>query len=230
MPTPLLFGRSRYEALFSQTPNYSFLRVFGSACFVLLPRKDRTKLSARSVLCVFLGYSPTQKGYRCYDPVFRRLYVSCHVSFLERLPYFQFPPLTAPVSKKDLVHIDLFPFEVLSNEYISIVSPELVPSSSSVSPMAATPLSVYSPHPLFIYSHHKAPPSSVVSALAADPPASDDSDLATHQYPTRARHPPNMLGWFNTCFSASYHTFLSTIHSFLEPQSYKEACQDPHWV
>ncbi|GMP33945.1 hypothetical protein CsSME_00007039 [Camellia sinensis var. sinensis] len=52
MPTPLLSGRSPYEALFSQPPNYSLLRVFGSACFVLLPRKDRTKLSARSVIAV----------------------------------------------------------------------------------------------------------------------------------------------------------------------------------
>ncbi|CAL5322797.1 unnamed protein product [Camellia sinensis] len=111
MPTPILSGRSPYEALFSQLLNYSLLRVFGSACFVLLPHKDRTKLNVRSVLCVFLGYSPTQKGYRCYDPVSRRLYVSRYVSFLERLPYFQLPPVIAPISKEDLVHINPFSSE-----------------------------------------------------------------------------------------------------------------------
>ncbi|GMP22487.1 hypothetical protein CsSME_00000487 [Camellia sinensis var. sinensis] len=109
MRTPLFSGRSSYEALFSQIPNYSLLCVFGFACFVLLSLKDRTILSTRSVLCVFLGCSFTQKGYRYFDPVSRRLYVSRHVSFLERLPYFQLSPLTAPVSKEDLVHIDPFP-------------------------------------------------------------------------------------------------------------------------
>ena len=53
MPTPILSGHSPYEVLYSEIPNYSLLRVFGSACFVLLPQKDRTKLSPRSVLCVF---------------------------------------------------------------------------------------------------------------------------------------------------------------------------------
>ncbi|CAL5443960.1 unnamed protein product [Camellia sinensis] len=234
MPTPLLSGRSPYEALFSQPPNYSLLRVFGSACFVLLPRKDRTKLSARSVLCVFLGYSLTQKGYRCYDPVSRRLYVSRHVAFLERLSYFQLPPLTAPVSKEDLVHIDPFPSEVPSDEYISTVPPELIPSSPSALPLTTSPPSpspsLSSSPPLLVYSRRKAPPPLAVSTPAADPPASDDSDPAAHRYPPRARHPPKRLGWSNTCFSASYRTFLSAIHSFAEPQSYKEACQDPHWV
>ncbi|CAL5366510.1 unnamed protein product [Camellia sinensis] len=230
MPTPILSGRSPYEALFSQLLNYSLLRVFGSACFVLLPHKDRTKLSVRSVLCVFLGYSPTQKGYRCYDPVSRRLYVSRYVSFLERLPYFQLPPVIAPISKEDLVHIDPFSSEVPSDEYISTVPPELVSSSPPASPLAASPPLVCSPCPLLVYSRRKAPPPPIVSAPTANPPAAADSDPAAHQYPTRACHPPNRLGWSNTCFSASYRIFLSAIHSFSEPQSYKEACQDPHWV
>ncbi|GMQ10172.1 hypothetical protein CsSME_00053276 [Camellia sinensis var. sinensis] len=139
-------------------------------------------------------------GYRCYDLVSRRLYVSCHVAFLERLSYFQLPPLTALVSKEDLV-------EILSDEYISIVPPELVPSSPPASPLVASPPSTSSPPPLLVYSRRKAPPLLIVSAPAADPPASDDSDPAAHRYPSRAHHPPNRL----------------------EPQSYKEAFQVPHW-
>ncbi|XP_042494563.1 ultraviolet-B receptor UVR8-like isoform X4 [Macadamia integrifolia] len=30
----------------------------------------------RGLRCIFLGYSPTQKGYRCYHPLSRRLFVS----------------------------------------------------------------------------------------------------------------------------------------------------------
>ncbi|XP_028114168.1 uncharacterized protein LOC114312155 [Camellia sinensis] len=59
------------------------------------------------------------------------------------------PPLTAPVSKADLVHIDPFPSEVLSDAYISTVSPELVPSSPPT-PLAASPLSAHSPPPFHL--------------------------------------------------------------------------------
>ncbi|GMP38985.1 hypothetical protein CsSME_00010013 [Camellia sinensis var. sinensis] len=125
-----------------------------------------TKLSARFVICVFLGYGLTQKGYRYYDPVSRCLYVFRHVAFLKRLSYFQLPPLTAPVSKEDLVHIDPFLSEVPSDEYIFIVPPELIPSSPPISPSSVSS----SPPPLLVYSHRKASLPLVISTPAADPP------------------------------------------------------------
>ncbi|GMP92481.1 hypothetical protein CsSME_00042697 [Camellia sinensis var. sinensis] len=77
---------------------------------------------------------------------------------------------------------------------------ELVLSSPPASPLAVSPPSV-SPPPLLVYSRRKAPPPPIVSTPTADPPASDDSDPTAHRYPPRARHPPNRLGWSNTCFS-----------------------------
>ncbi|KAF5940981.1 hypothetical protein HYC85_022148 [Camellia sinensis] len=100
------------------------------------------------------------------------------------------PPLTAPVSKEDLVHIDPFPSEVPSDEYISTVPPELIPYSHPASPLTTSPHSPPLPPPsLLVYSRRKTPPLPVVSAPTADPPTSDDSDPAAHRYPTRARHP-----------------------------------------
>ncbi|KAF5958590.1 hypothetical protein HYC85_005815 [Camellia sinensis] len=81
-----------------------------------------------------LDYSLTQKGYHCYDPISCRLYVSRHVAFLECLAYLQLPPITALVSKEDLVHIDPFSFEVPPNEYIYTVSHMLVSRSSTTPP------------------------------------------------------------------------------------------------
>lgn len=110
IPSVITSSISPFERLYSQSPDYHTLRVFGCTCFVLLPKVARTKLFARSVLCVFLGYSDGQKGYRCYDPLTRKLYLSRHVVFIEHIPFFfSIPSTTDVVSKNDLVYLDPFP-------------------------------------------------------------------------------------------------------------------------
>ena len=84
------FGLYPFEKLYGHTPDYSTLCVFGCTCFDLKPHVERTKLSAKFPLCVFLGYGLGQKGYHCFDLVNQKLYVSRHVVFLNIFRSFLF--------------------------------------------------------------------------------------------------------------------------------------------
>ena len=91
IPSSITSGLSPFKKLYCYAPDYSALRVFGSTCFVLRPHVERSKLSSRSSICVFLGYGDGQKGYRCYDPTNKKMYVSRHVVFLEHIPFYSIP-------------------------------------------------------------------------------------------------------------------------------------------
>ncbi|XP_031488211.1 uncharacterized protein LOC116256125 [Nymphaea colorata] len=63
-------------------------RVFGCVCFIHNHSSNIKKLDPRSVKGIFLGYSPTQKGYKCRDPSTGRAHVTKDVTFLEHASYF----------------------------------------------------------------------------------------------------------------------------------------------
>ena len=101
IPTSLNGGVSPYQKLYGEVPDYSLLRVFGCTCFVLKPHVERNKLGFKTAICVFLGYGAGQKGYRCYDPVSRKLYCSRNISFLEHIPYYSIPATSHDMTRED---------------------------------------------------------------------------------------------------------------------------------
>lgn len=134
-PSSVLHGRSAGELLFSSPPQYGHLRVFGCTCYVLLPSHERTKLSAQSVECVFLGYSLEHKGYRCYDPVARRMRISRDVSFVENNPFYYSPSSTRSLSSvDDLSFLSLPPIEL----FPMVPPPSIIPVSTSTIPPTTT--------------------------------------------------------------------------------------------
>ena len=66
-------------------------RVFGCTYFVQNCSPFRAKLVDKAICCVFLGYSPQSKGYRCYDLVARHFYTFMDVTFQEDVPFFAGP-------------------------------------------------------------------------------------------------------------------------------------------
>jgi len=52
-------------------------------------RRDENKLEAKSTKAMLIGYSASQKGYKCFDPTARRVLVSRDVKFMEDKWYYE---------------------------------------------------------------------------------------------------------------------------------------------
>jgi hypothetical protein len=63
-------------------------KVFGCTCYIHVHQHQRGKMDTRAHKCLFVGYSATQKGYKCYHPHSGKLFVSMNVTFLEQEAYF----------------------------------------------------------------------------------------------------------------------------------------------
>ncbi|KAL5798657.1 hypothetical protein ACOSQ2_003477 [Xanthoceras sorbifolium] len=92
-PSRVLHFRTPCQTLLETYPHTQListipLRVFGCTVFVHVQPHYRGKLDPRAVRCLFLGYSPTQKGYRCYNPNTRKIHISLDVTFVEDQPFF----------------------------------------------------------------------------------------------------------------------------------------------
>ncbi|KAL0641684.1 hypothetical protein Bca4012_102622 [Brassica carinata] len=88
-PTLILQGQSPFEVLNQYKPSIEHMKIFGCLCFVMVPGEIRNKLEAKSSKAMFIGYSSSQKGYKCYDPNTRRVLVSRVVKFVEEKGYYE---------------------------------------------------------------------------------------------------------------------------------------------
>ena len=99
LPTPILNNISPFEVLYKRKPYYSQFRAFGCTCFPHRRPYNRHKLMYKSDKCVFLGYSPSYKGYKCLHPS-GRLYIAHNVLFDES----EFPYSILFLSKSNSTH------------------------------------------------------------------------------------------------------------------------------
>jgi len=86
MPSRILGMKSPVELLLGRHDFKVPPKVFGCVCFVKDHQPTVSKLDPQAVKCVFMGYASTQKGYKCWDPIGRRLFVSMDVIFREEEP------------------------------------------------------------------------------------------------------------------------------------------------
>lgn len=234
IPTSSNGGYSPYEKLFGVKPDYTELKVFGCACFVLLSKRERNKLTARSTLCVFLGYGIEQKGYICYDPVAKRLRICRHVSFMEHIPFYQLPSATSSVKENEFILDSFSKTSFLPNFDSTRISSNDSPlSPSDAQNLEDPPDASYNFLNLVDAQESQESPLNESPTLPEfDSPYDDVSQPQTDnqpRYPSRPRNAPASLKDYKTCFSSMYQSFLTCVHSLHEPLSYKEAASDPNW-
>ena len=79
------------EAQLVKETDLSHLKVFGCICYVHVRDELRTKLDAKAKKCIFLGYSLEHKGYKCYNPMTRKLRISHDVVFDQLASWYELP-------------------------------------------------------------------------------------------------------------------------------------------
>jgi hypothetical protein len=107
LPSKAVRHPTPHFALYGIAPSYDHLRVFGCAYYPNTSATAPHKLSPRSTHCLFLGYSPDHKGYRCLDLTSHRIIISRHVVFDEDV--FPLAGSTPPTGLGSLLESDLVP-------------------------------------------------------------------------------------------------------------------------
>uniref|UniRef100_A0A2N9HWE0 Integrase catalytic domain-containing protein n=1 Tax=Fagus sylvatica TaxID=28930 RepID=A0A2N9HWE0_FAGSY len=196
---------------------------------ILKGNPNRDKLDPRAHKCIFLGYSRTQKGYRCYSPSLRKHFVSADVTFFEDIPYYspqgrqlQESMLSAPVIP---THVPIAP----PTSPISIVPP--VPPISQVYVRRRNQdVPLVPPLPPVEFSL-PLPPSASPSADSPPPQSTSDLDLPIairKGKRTCTEHPISNCVSFDH-LSPSFKAFSLSLSSLVVPKSYREALSHPGW-
>lgn len=221
-------GKTPLELLYNKTPDYSFLRVFGCLAYPCLRPYNSHKLQPRSLQCIFLGYIPSHKGYKCLYIPTNRDYISRHVRFEESTFPFSPPPQQSPEVSS--------PTQFTSTEFLSSPVFQSSPAVTLQQQQMLEPIlqSCASPEASSHEHNNVSPLPSDLSAnmqpsLPTASPEVQSQDLTLqqgHQMVTRAKagitKPIQKL-----CLTASKHPLYDA--DFMEPTCYSKACQIPEW-
>ena len=167
------------------------------------------------MLCCFLGYGETQKGYQCYDPVSHRFRVSRNVVFWEHCSFVELSYFRPSLSTSSV--LELFLDE---SHTLSIVDPDPL-IDFFVQPPDIFDTSLRST------SNEQVKDEQVKDELSNFEPGSLAPTLPENlaqdippRHSTRVRSIPTHLLDYH-CYTA-----LTTLH---EPHTYREASTDPLW-
>ncbi|RVW29921.1 Retrovirus-related Pol polyprotein from transposon RE1 [Vitis vinifera] len=189
-------------------PDYFHFKVFGCLCYPHLRHLNTNKFHPRFILCIFLGYATSHKGYLCLNPTIGRFYISRHVVFAETTFPFQALSSISHQSSHFLV-TPTFPFPL---------SPVLFPSTTSSPPATPSEPAPTSPpaNSLSLLPLIKVPFMDEVAEILTIPLQGSTAPIPGHPMITRSK-------------SSIYKKKTYLISITAEPHTVKQAFQDPNW-
>lgn len=72
-----------YEHWFGNKPQLNHLKVFGTVGYAHVPKIHRKKWDAKAKKVFLVGFEPTSKNFRLFDPEKRKVFIGCDVKFNE---------------------------------------------------------------------------------------------------------------------------------------------------
>ncbi|KAL8153165.1 hypothetical protein V2J09_010925 [Rumex salicifolius] len=127
-----------HEALLHKKPTYDHLRVFGCLCYPNLTATTKHKLEPRPRPCVFLGYAPLHKCYRCLDLVSKKVIVSRHVIFSEHIFPLKLTPSSSAFDPHHFSTAHPNPLPILNFQNQHTVPTNLLNQSDTPPPQSPT--------------------------------------------------------------------------------------------
>ena len=194
LPQTLLKNISPFEKLFHTTPEYTFLKTSGCACWPNLRTYNSHKLQPRSTQCVFLSYSISHKGYKCFHIPTGRTYISRDVIFLEaQFPFHQAQNSVSHSTNSILgPPIGLLQSQTFAQGPYNSVAPPIRPlMGSSTSTQPVHPNSAQT-NPLNIISNNPSPLLDSLSTVTPETSSNTpENSSTTPENSSTTDHPPS---------------------------------------
>ncbi|KAM2705568.1 hypothetical protein EV1_034766 [Malus domestica] len=168
--------------------------------------------------CVFLGYSSTQKGYKCFNPITNKCVVSIDVRFKEETSSFK----RDPTSCEGELLCDLFPLPIYTEPLI-----HEDPVQGSGSHEAQSQSNSQENNDLEATSQFFTHQPS--QDVRRNPPRERMAPTKFVDYVTYASRYPISEVISNHSFSNSHIAFLTEVSTLVEPNTFQEANLIPHW-
>ncbi|RFU25060.1 hypothetical protein B7463_g11276, partial [Scytalidium lignicola] len=98
-------GKTPEEAYSGKKPYIGHLRAFGCIAYPIVAKEKLTKLEPTSLRCCFIGYMVTDRQYKLYDPVSRKVIVTSSPTFREdlRLDFDWNEPIMEPMEEVEIL-------------------------------------------------------------------------------------------------------------------------------
>ena len=261
-PTRALDNVTPYEAWRGDKPDLSHLRVFGCRAYMYLHKGKRdstSKLAARSMPGIFVGYASEAKAWLVWDPIDKKVHTTRDVKFIESepgsAPLKQSAVAAVPAAESNNDSVSTGAAEPTDTERSTIVNALAAADDDSDSDSEAEPAVPAEPAvaavpavSLPVDSTAAPTPATPATQAAIEPDplvhVSTNSESTDGQAPRRrmtraeraqwelASH--NAAGWTEEAsyrqLSAMYAFAVSVSDAVGEPRSYSEATRSPHRV